>query len=243
MPTALITGAGRGIGLTITERLAGRGWNVIAGARSEGHLEHLATITGVRPIKLDITKARDVEALTTLLPDRLDALVNNAGRVIYGPVEAVPIDELAELMDLNVTSQIAVTQAALPALRTAQGRIAFISSMSGLMSIPWSGPYSASKFALEALADSLRIELQQWNIRVSLIEPGTTDTDIWKGASSDLDDMAASMPAEYRRLYDHQLICVRRLLPLIRKGAIARAGGRRRRAGTRREAAPGPLPL
>ncbi len=228
MRTALVTGAGRGIGEAITLRLAHAGWTVFAGVRDDASRERLAAAHGsIRPVQLDITDAEDVDALRDQLPDRLDALVNNAAIGVLGPVEALAPADLRRQLDVNVVGQVTVTQAALPRLRTARGRIVFISSTGGRMAIPLEGAYGASKFALEGLADTLRLELRPWHIGVSLVEPGPTDTGSWRGIHSMIDDMDRRMSPEHRVLYSRHTAGLRsvvtRLQPLaISPDAVAR---------------------
>ena len=109
---------------------------------------------------LDVTDAGDIAKLSDSLPNRLDALVNNAGIVVAGPVETVTPDEWRKQLEVNVIGQFAVTQAVLPRLRESRGRVVFISSVNGRIATPMMGPYCASKFALEAAADALRVELK-----------------------------------------------------------------------------------
>ena len=127
--------------------------------------------------------------------------MNSAGIIVNGPVEGLSLDDLSRQLDVNVTAQIGVTQAALPHIRAAGGRIVFMSSVSGLITLPGSGAYSASKYAIESLADALRMELRPWDIRVSLIEPGPTRTDMWGDALVDHDRMVAKLSEHHRELY------------------------------------------
>ncbi|MEO8968965.1 MAG: SDR family NAD(P)-dependent oxidoreductase, partial [Solirubrobacteraceae bacterium] len=133
MPTVLITGASRGIGRATASWLAARGWDVIAGVRSAADGATLAAAAPGRitPVTLDITDEAQLAALAGQLPERLDAVVNNAGVVVAGPVEAIPVAELRRQLEINVVGQAAVTQAVLPRLRAAQGRVVFVSSVSG----------------------------------------------------------------------------------------------------------------
>jgi NAD(P)-dependent dehydrogenase (short-subunit alcohol dehydrogenase family) len=203
MPSVLVTGAARGIGKAIVEHLASAGWDVIAGVRSE---EDVTAITNVYPqrvsaVILDITNADHIARLPDALPKRLDALVNNAGVAVGGPVETVTPDDWRKSFEVNVIGQFAVTQAVLPCLRDSGGRVVFISSVNGRIATPMLGPYSASKFALEGVSDSLRRELRHLGVHVVLIEPGGVKTPIWKKGSSLADEMAADMPAEAEQLY------------------------------------------
>ena len=217
MPSVLVTGANRGIGLAITRHLSARGWDVYATARSEGALAELGTMPGVHPTRLDITDRASLDALSAQLPAELDGLVNNAGIIVNGPVEGLTLDDLSRQLDVNVTAQIGVTHAVLPRIRAAKGRIVFISSVSGLIATPGTGAYNASKFALEALADALRMELRPWGIRVSLVEPWPIRTDMWGGALEQHDAMVVALTEEHRVLYAPHLAGTRKLLGRMQK--------------------------
>jgi NAD(P)-dependent dehydrogenase (short-subunit alcohol dehydrogenase family) len=136
----------------------------------------------------------------------LDVLVNNAGIVAAGPLEYLPIPELRKQLEVNVVGQVAVTQAMLPLLRRATGRIIMISSISGRVSLPMAGAYGASKFALEALSDALRLELRHWGLHVVLIEPGRIETPIWKTSlergEKQLEDAPPGLEERYGPLID-----------------------------------------
>jgi NAD(P)-dependent dehydrogenase (short-subunit alcohol dehydrogenase family) len=196
--TALVTGASTGIGRATALELARRGWAVLAGMRRPAELG-----PGITPVQLDITSRDDVAALGGR---PLDALVNNAGIAVTGPLEYLPLDELREQLEVNTVGQLAVTQACLPALRAARGRIVNVSSISGRVAFPTYGPYAASKFALEALSDSLRRELRGSGVDVVVVEPGGVMTPIWERGLSRADALWQAMPAvahaQYGRLYD-----------------------------------------
>ena len=205
MPLALITGASTGIGRATALALAGAGWNVLAGIRDAEAGERLRQAAsgpgGVEPIVLDVTDAAQVAAAATRVGERLDGLVNNAGIAVGGPLELVPIDELRRQFEVNVFGQIAVTQALLPALRRAQGRIVLVSSIGGRVPTPFTAPYAASKHALEAFGDALRVELRTSGVQVALIEPGSVATPIWeKGRES---TQTVSIPDGLQREYGH----------------------------------------
>jgi NAD(P)-dependent dehydrogenase (short-subunit alcohol dehydrogenase family) len=213
MPTALVTGASRGIGEAIALRLATAGWTVFAGVRDEAGRERLLAGNGrITPVLLDITDEAHLADLADQLPVRLDALVNNAAIGVLGPVEAVSPQDLRRQLDVNVVGQVAVTQAVLPQLRTAGGRIVFISSTGGRSAVPLEGAYCASKFALEGLADVLRVELRPWRIDVSLVEPGPTDTGTWREIQTMIDDMDERMSPAHRDLYARHTAGLRRLV-------------------------------
>ena len=221
MPSVLVTGASRGIGKTIATHLAARGWDVIAGVRTDDDAERLrAEDSRLTPVILDITDEKHLAALDRSLPDHLDGVVNNAGVAIGGPLETVPLDELRRQLNINVIGQIAVTQAVLPRLRASRGRVVFISSLNGKISFPLLGPYCASKFAIEAAADALRLELKPWGIGVVVVEPAQTDTDMWHTADAMVDDTVASMTEDARRLYDKHLVGLRKSIPVSQRVAV-----------------------
>src|SRR6202000_426779 len=140
-------------------------------------------------------------ALGEALPERLDGIVNNAGIVVSGPLESLSADDLREQFEVNVVGAVALTNAVLPRLRTARGRIVFLSSLSGRVSTPMTGAYNASKFAIEAIADAWRLELRPWGIDVVLVEPAMTDTDLWRKAPETLEAEVAGLSDEHRQLY------------------------------------------
>jgi NAD(P)-dependent dehydrogenase (short-subunit alcohol dehydrogenase family) len=125
----------------------------------------------------------------------LNGLVNNAGISIGGPLEFVPLELWRRQFEVNVLGQVCVTQSFLPLLRTAKGRIINMSSTSGLNAMPAMGPYAASKFALEALSDSLRLEVRHQGIKIILVEPGTIFTPIWERSLAVADEWLAGTPA------------------------------------------------
>jgi NAD(P)-dependent dehydrogenase (short-subunit alcohol dehydrogenase family) len=217
MPSVVVTGASRGLGRAITEHMSARAWEVYATARSDGALRDLAEIPRVHPIRLDLTDRSSIAGLAEQLPAELNAVVNNAGILVNGPVEALSLDDLSRQLEVNVTAQIGVTQAVLPRIREARGRVVFMSSLSGLVTLPGSGAYSASKYALESLADALRMELRHWRIPVSLIEPGPIRTDIWGDMLTEYDLMTERLSDEHRDPYASHLAGTRKLLGRVHK--------------------------
>lgn len=204
----LVTGASTGIGKACALEMAKRGWHVFAGVRKQEDGDALVAEGGVNiePVQLDVTQQKDIDAARdhvarTTGHAGLAGLVNNAGIAVAGPLEFVPMDELRRQIEINVFGQVMVTQAMLPLIRQATGRIAFISSTNGFFSAPFMSPYGASKFAIEAMGDALRVELSPWNIHVSLIQPGAIRTPIWEKSKAEADDMIARLPPEALRLY------------------------------------------
>lgn len=204
----VITGASSGIGEASAIYLDNLGYQVFAGVRREVDGEKLKSKTSARltPFLLDVTDEASIKAAANTISATLNdvglaGLVNNAGIAVAGPLEFLPIDELRKQLEVNVIGQIAVTQAFLPLLRKAQGRVINISSDNGKVVVPFLGPYCASKFALEALTDALRIELQPWGIEVVIIEPGTVTTPIWNKSITLADDILKKMPPQAQELY------------------------------------------
>jgi NAD(P)-dependent dehydrogenase (short-subunit alcohol dehydrogenase family) len=221
MPSVLVTGASRGIGKTIATHLAARGWDVFAGVRTDGDGERLrADRSRITPVILDVTDEKHVGALDQSLPEHLDALINNAGVATGGPLESIPLSELRRQLEINVVGQVAVTQVVLPRLRASRGRVVFISSLNGKISFPLMGPYCASKFALEAAADALRIELAPWGIAVVVVEPAQTDTDMWRKIDANVDDTVALMSSDAQQLYEKHLVGLRKSIPTSQKMAV-----------------------
>lgn len=217
--SVVVTGASSGIGRACAMALDGLGYRVYAGYRKEADGDALRAAGSGRmvPIRLDVTSAEEIAAAAERVRDEtagagLTGLVNNAGIGLAGPLEFIPIDALRRQLEVNVIGQIAVTQAFLPRLREGGGRVISVGSISGRFASPFLGPYSASKFALEALTDSLRVELSPWRIHVSIIEPGAIDTPIWERSSAAAQAMIDQMPAEAEEYYGRPM---RRLQEMV----------------------------
>lgn len=181
--SVVVTGASSGIGAATARLLVERGFRVFAGHREPEDAAGLRQV-GAEPIRLDVTDEESIAAARRRVEEAtgerpLVGLVNNAGVPGAGPLELVPLDQLRRVLEVNVVGVIATTQAFLPSLREHGGRIVMISSISGRIPMPFAGPYAASKFALEALSDSLRRELTPFGVDVVVIQPGAIRTAIW----------------------------------------------------------------
>lgn len=189
-PGVVVTGASTGIGFDASRELAARGFQTFGTVRRQEDAASLER-AGVTPILLDVTDEASVRSGRERVAELLAAaplagLVNNAGVSCAGPVELLRLDDFRRVFEVNVLGVVAVTQAFLPLLKQAKGRIVNISSVSGFVAPPFAAPYSASKFALEAISDCLRRELHPFGVDVVVIQPGNVDTPIWqKGAAQD----------------------------------------------------------
>ncbi len=217
MKTVVVTGASSGIGLACCVRLAKSGWKVFGGVRSDDAAARLREL-GIEALRLDVTDAEQVAASAEAVGPILDGLVDNAGIAIAAPLELVPLAELRHQLEVNVVGQVAVTQAFLPALRRARGRIVLMGSIGGRSALPFLGPYAASKHALEAIADSLRVELRPWGVAVSIVEPASIRTAIWTKGAERADELRATFPPEVDELYAPAVAS-------FRKVALARGPG------------------
>jgi NAD(P)-dependent dehydrogenase (short-subunit alcohol dehydrogenase family) len=209
---ALVTGASTGIGRATVLWLDARGWRVHAGVRREEDMRSLAESGSDRllPLLLDVTDQEQIEAAAArVLEDTdgagLDGLVNNAGIAVPGPLETLPIEDFRRQVEVNLTAQVAVTKAMLPSIRSAQGRIVFITSIGGLMAVQMFGAYSAAKFGLEAVGDVFRQELAPWGIGVSIVEPGSIATPIWERGVGEADALLERATEEEKALYPKYL--------------------------------------
>jgi NAD(P)-dependent dehydrogenase (short-subunit alcohol dehydrogenase family) len=200
MRTVLVTGASTGIGRTTALRLDGSGWKVFAGVRKPEDAESLRGEASDRlvPVFLDVTEPEQIAAAAEQVeresPDGLDGLVNNAGVAVPAPLETVPLEDLRHQLEVNLVAYVAVTQALLPQIRRAEGRIVFLASIGGRIAFPFGGPYHASKFATEAIGDVFRQELRPWGIEVAIIEPGSIDTPIWERGGRKAEEIEAKSP-------------------------------------------------
>jgi NAD(P)-dependent dehydrogenase (short-subunit alcohol dehydrogenase family) len=151
----------------------------------------------------------------------LRGLVNNAGVAIPGPLETLPLADFRRQIDVNLTGQVAVTQAMLPLIRRARGRIVFVSSVGGRVAFPFTGAYHASKFGIEAVGDVLRQELRRWGIAVSVVEPGSVATPIWERGEATAGEIADRAGSSQEELYGEQIEAYRGTLQNVTSRAIA----------------------
>src|SRR3954469_14995352 len=207
--TVLVTGASTGIGEATVLHLKALGFDAVGAVRKDEDAERLEA-RGIRTVRIDVTDAGPIESPRDDIGDAaLAGLVNNAGIAVAAPLEFLPVDRLREQLEINLIGQMAVTQAFLPALRSARGRIVMVSSIGGRVALPLASPYNASKFGLEGLSDSLRRELRSHDVDVILVEPGGVKTPIWNKAEALADDMLEEVPPEAERLYGKLIEAVR----------------------------------
>lgn len=203
---ALITGASSGIGRCCVARLVERGYRVYAGMRDP---EKDAMPEAVS-VALDVTDPVSVEALCDRLRHEcagtgLTVLINNAGVVVPGPLEGLDDEDWQHQFGVNVFGVHRVTQACLPLLRVARGRVIMVGSINGRIAKPYIGAYSASKHALAVLSDAWRLELHRWGVYVSLIEPARVETPMWQRVEASIDRIRTKMKAEQWALYAEQI--------------------------------------
>jgi len=179
----LVTGASSGIGRKITELLASKGVFVYAGARKDSDIEELNAIENVKAVRLDVTVQDEIDAAVATITKEgrgLYGLVNNAGVAIVAPLIEVDEGELDFLFDVNIYGPYRITKAFSPLIIASKGRITTISSISGILSGTLFGPYSMSKHAMEAYSDSLAREMERFDVKVSVVEPGNYESEIGK---------------------------------------------------------------
>jgi NAD(P)-dependent dehydrogenase (short-subunit alcohol dehydrogenase family) len=209
-PHVVVTGASSGIGRATVMRLAASGWHVFAGVRQPEHGESLrATVASgsqITPLLMDVTDVAQIKAGAESVADHvgatgLNALVDNAGVGVTSPMELVALDTLRNLFEVNVVGQIAVTQAFVPMLRQARGRIVVIGSIGGRMTPPFGAPLAASKSAIASMADGFRQELAPWGVRVVLLEPGSIRTEAVDKVRRDAVAVSSAFSPEEAELY------------------------------------------
>ncbi|QBG48412.1 SDR family oxidoreductase [Verrucomicrobia bacterium S94] len=202
--SVLITGASSGIGFVTANYLCQLGYQVFAGIRTSSN--EVKFEDGIVPVTLDVTDEKSVTTAFRIIRNTtsagLGAVVCNAGLPQAGPMEHLNLQRFNDLLDVNVLGNIRIIQASIPLLRSQSGTIIFIGSISGRISLPFQGAYSASKFALEAITDALRVELRPWNIPVTIIEPGNVKTKIRTRALSNIEADLTALTPQHRLLYE-----------------------------------------
>lgn len=205
-PCVLVTGAGSGIGLAIARTLDGAGFRVFAGVhRASGKLG-----AGICEVVLDVTNAESIAAARREIEgdldgDGLSALVNNAGVGDVMPLEFTPLERFRRTFDVNVFGMVAVTQAFLPLVHRARGRIVNIGSIGGIITIPFGAALTASKHAVEAISDALRLELHAAGIHVTCIQPASINSGSAEKLAAKTEETIAAMPSDGRRRYGDPL--------------------------------------
>lgn len=203
--TIVITGASSGIGRASALRLARAGFRVYAGVRKDTDAQSLrAEHPALVPIAIDVADAASITAAKHRLEgelEGLDGLVNNAGVGLTAPMEHVPLDELRRQFEIDVFGQVAVTQALLPLIRRARGRIVNMGSVGGHITMPFGGVLCGCKSALRAMNDALRLELRPFGIHVCLIEPGSIRTPAADKTLGNVDRAIAALPPDGREHY------------------------------------------
>jgi NAD(P)-dependent dehydrogenase (short-subunit alcohol dehydrogenase family) len=211
-PAVVISGASTGIGEATALELNRRGFQVFAGVRSEEAAERLKSRSQglLEPLLLDITDASQIAKAAELVREKtqetgLLGLVNNAGIAMSCPLEVIPLNDFRRQMEVNLVGHLAMIQTFLPLLRKRPGRIINVTSINGSMATPYLGPYAASKFALEAVSDSLRLELRHWGIKVIVVAPGAVKTPIWNKSADSADAMSKTVSTESVQPYRDDL--------------------------------------
>lgn len=210
-----ITGSSTGIGKACALRLCAIGFQVYAGVRNQHDADVLRSeAAGIAPILVDITDGASIVSAAHAIESAVDhdglwGLVNNAGIVVGGPLEFLPIAELRRQLEVNIVGHVAVTQAFAPMLRKRRGRIINIGSDLGRITIPFLGGYCASKYALEAISAALRMELRPQGIHVSIVEPGNISTPLWGKSLKQAEQLMNGLPEEAHHSYAEALERVR----------------------------------
>jgi NAD(P)-dependent dehydrogenase (short-subunit alcohol dehydrogenase family) len=215
MKTVLISGCSTGIGEACALHLDRKGHRVYAGVRNEEDAGRLREKGSDRliPVFLDVTDPDQVANVARRIREQegtLQGVVNNAGVARGGPLEFLPLEVWREQFEVNVLGHIAVTQAVLPLIRAGRGRVVFIGSISGKLATALMGPYGASKFAIEGVAEALRHELHPWGIWVSVVEPGAVKTAIWEKGRKQVAQAEQDLPPEALEQYGSHLEALRK---------------------------------
>jgi NAD(P)-dependent dehydrogenase (short-subunit alcohol dehydrogenase family) len=212
MKAVVITGTSTGIGRASALTLDRKGFRVFAGVRkdTDGHSLKRAASPALTPVHIDVTDSVSIAAMAKLVDEEmgeagLAGLVNNAGTTLPCPVEYLTLDGFREQLEVNLVGPLAVTQAVLPLLRRAKGRLVNVTSAAGRVVVPLMAPYVAAKHGLEGLSDVLRIELRRLGIHVAIVEPGFVSTAMRNKLERDTEETLRTLPAEGRSRYAEQL--------------------------------------
>lgn len=203
----LVTGSSTGIGKATALHLDQKGYKVYAGVRKESDAVTLKSESSklLTPIILDVTDIKSIENSCKLINDdcthELFGIVNNAGIGISGVLEAISVNDIRNLMEVNVIGLMAVTKAFIPLLKSSKGRIINIGSTSSFLPTPRASAYSGSKFAVRAISDSLRLELKHLGITVSLVAPGAVESEIWNKVKSYKEKVRQSLSPDIENDY------------------------------------------
>ena len=219
--TIFVTGASSGIGRATAERLARAGYDVIPGLRRPDTLSE--------PIKdavtIDLADPATIGPAAQQVLDRaagaLVGVVNNAGYSVSGPSEALEVDDWREQFEVNLFGHIALTRDLLTGLLANKGRIVNIGSIGGRFASPFLGPYNASKFAMRAWSDAMRMELAPHAVHVVLVEPGSVDTAIWGKGKAQADEQIAKLSPDQQQRYGQQIVGALKLLDYVETHGMA----------------------
>lgn len=218
--TVFVTGASTGIGRATALRLAHAGFTVIPGLRRDEPLPEPVA----KPVLLDLADPDSIGPAAKEVLDRADGklagLVNNAGMNVSGVFESLPLDEWRHQFEVNLFGQLGLTQALLPSLIAAQGRLVTVGSIGGRMSAPFLSPYSSSKFAVRGWMDAMRIELRPQGVHAVLIEPGAIDTPLWEKGTTAAWARIDDMPSDIRSRYERWINGAFRVAKMSEKSAI-----------------------
>lgn len=203
---AIVTGSSTGIGRATAQRLAADGFHVLAGVRNHRDAEKIAG-EHIEPVILDVTNDEHIASVVDRVvndPERrpLRAVINNAGIAVNAPIEVLTLDDWRHQFDVSVFGQIALTRALLPLLLTSRGRIVNITSVGGRIAMANYGAYSAAKFAMEAVSDSLRREVQDFGVHVIKVTPGAVRTNLTDSGLATSGRIVNTMTADQHNRYD-----------------------------------------
>ncbi|WP_371405782.1 SDR family NAD(P)-dependent oxidoreductase [Kribbella sp. NBC_00662] len=214
----LVTGSTGGIGTATVRLLQSRGFTVYAGARGRAEFE-----PGVRVVPLDVADPESVAAAAKRVAGEVDglwAVINNAGVIVQGPLELVPADEWRRQLEVNTLGPASVIREFLPLIRAGHGRIVNVSAATGRVAMPLLGALSASKAGLEALSNALRLELAAWKIPVVVVEPGTTETEIFARSGAAADAAMQHADRERVELYRAHLAAYEKAMGRFKPGPV-----------------------